>query len=219
MQEKPTFRLIVLDFDGTIGDTQQLIISTMQKTIAYLHLPPRSAAQCKKMIGLPLRQTFTEMIDMSEEMGDKCVEVYRRIFDEDNSQGVVSVFPHVMETIKTLSAQGKTLTIASSRASVTLTGFVRDLQLEPYISLVLSCDDITHPKPHPETVLKTLQLTGFAPEETIVVGDSPYDILMGNRAGCTTVGVSYGNGTAEELRQAGADHIIDDFAQLLDITG
>ena len=100
MQAKSPIRLVVLDFDGTIGDTQQLIISTMQKTIEHLHLPPRTAEQCKKMIGLPLKQTFTNMIAMSDEMGDKCVTTYRRIFDENNSPGTVPVFPHVLETIK-----------------------------------------------------------------------------------------------------------------------
>lgn len=214
MQEK---KLIMLDFDGTIGDTQHLIVSTMQKTLSHLNLPPRSAEACKRMIGLPLKQTFTHLIEMSDEMGDQCVDVYRRIFDEDNGPGVVPVFPHVIETIKMLKERGKTLTIASSRATATLMQFVRDMQLEPYISLVLSCDDITHSKPHPETALITLQQTGFSPEEAIVVGDSQYDILMGRNAGCTTVGVSYGNGTVEELIQAGADHIIDDFAKLVDL--
>lgn len=214
MQEK---KLIMLDFDGTIGDTQHLIVSTMQKTLARLNLPPRSAEACKKMIGLPLKQTFTHLIEMSDEMGDQCVDVYRRIFDEDNGPGVVPVFPHVIETIKMLKERGKTLTIASSRATATLMQFVHDMQLEPYISLVLSCDDITHSKPHPETALITLQQTGFSPEEAIVVGDSQYDILMGRNAGCATVGVSYGNGTVEELIQAGADHIIDDFAKLVDL--
>lgn len=207
----------MLDFDGTIGDTQHLIVSTMQKTLTYLNLPPRSAEACKRMIGLPLKQTFTHLIEMSDEMGDQCVDVYRRIFDEDNGPGVVPVFPHVIETIKMLKERGKTLTIASSRSTATLMQFVRDMQLEPYISLVLSCDDITHSKPHPETALITLQQTGFSPEEAIVVGDSQYDILMGRNAGCATVGVSYGNGTVEELIQAGADHILDDFAKLVDL--
>lgn len=214
MQEK---KLIMLDFDGTIGDTQHLIVSTMQKTLARLHLPARSAEECKKMIGLPLKQTFTHLIEMSDEMGDLCADTYRRIFDEDNSPGVVPLFPHVIATIKTLKERGNTLTIASSRSTATLMQFVHEMHLEPYISLVLSCDDITHPKPHPETALITLQRTGFPAEEAIVVGDSQYDILMGRNAGCATVGVSYGNGTVEELIQAGADHIIDDFAKLINL--
>ena len=217
MQEKKPIRLVVLDFDGTLGDTQQLILSTMQKTIATLHLPSRTNEQCKKMIGLPLKQTFTGMIDMSDEMGDKCADVYRRIFEEDNGPGAVPVFPHVLETIKTLKQEGLTLTIASSRASLSLMQFIHDMHLDDDISLVLSCDDITHPKPHPEAVDKTLQLTGFTPEETIVVGDAPYDILMGRNAGCRTVAVSYGNGSVDELKAAEADFIIDDFADLLRI--
>lgn len=214
MQEK---KLIMLDFDGTIGDTQHLIVRTMQKTLARLHLPARSAEECKKMIGLPLKQTFTHLIEMSDEMGDLCADTYRRIFDEDNCPGVVPLFPHVIATIKTLKERGNTLTIASSRSTATLMQFVHEMHLEPYISLVLSCDDITHPKPHPETALITLQRTGFPAEEAIVVGDSQYDILMGRNAGCATVGVSYGNGTVEELIQAGADHIIDDFAKLINL--
>lgn len=217
MQAKSPIRLVVLDFDGTIGDTQQLIISTMQKTIEHLHLPPRTAEQCKKMIGLPLKQTFTNMIAMSDEMGDKCVTTYRRIFDENNSPGAVPVFPHVLETIKTLKENGLTITIASSRSTPSLMQFIHDMHLGEEVSLVLSCDNITHPKPHPEAVVKTLQHTGFTPEETIVVGDAPYDILMGRNAGCRTVGVSYGNGSVEELKAAGADIIIDDFGHLLDI--
>lgn len=210
-------RLIILDFDGTIGDTQTLIINTMQKTIAALHLPSRTREQCAKMIGLPLKQTFTDLIDMTDEMGDECVVTYRRIFDEDNHPGAVPVFPHVMDTLQRLHAAGQTLTIASSRASASLMAFVKSMHLEEMIQLVMSCDDITHAKPHPEMVEKILEKTGFKAEEAIVVGDTKYDILMGKGAGCHTVGVTYGNGSREEMEAAGADVIIDDFADIWEI--
>lgn len=217
MTPKNTTRLVVLDFDGTIGDTQTLIISTMQKTIARLHLPARTPEQCAAMIGLPLKQTFTNLIEMSDEMGDLCAATYRRIFEEDNVPGMVPVFPHVLDTMRRLHADGRMLTIASSRSTPSLMGFVKNMQLETMVSLVMSCDDIVNAKPHPEMVLKTLERTGCLPEETVVVGDTKYDILMGRRAGCRTVGVGYGNGSKQELEEAGADHIIDDFAQLLEL--
>ena len=66
-------------------------------------------------------------------------------------------------------------------------------------------------------MLKTLREFGFTADETLVVGDMPYDILMGQRAGATTCGVSYGNATVEELLSAGANHIINDFKEILDI--
>ena len=74
-------KLIIFDFDGTLADTRQLIVKTMQQTIHALELAPRTDDQCASMIGLPLKQAFTDLIPMSDEMGDRCVDTYRRIFN------------------------------------------------------------------------------------------------------------------------------------------
>ena len=71
--------LIILDFDGTLGDTQQLIVTTMQQTLQHLHLEMKSAQECAAMIGLPLKQTFTQLIPMSDETGDLCEQTYRKL--------------------------------------------------------------------------------------------------------------------------------------------
>ena len=76
-------------------------------------------------------------------------------------------------------------------------------------------EDVTRAKPDPEPVLQTLRKMKIAAEHTLVVGDMGVDILMGARAGCKTVGVTYGNGTREELVKSGADFIIDDMAELI----
>ncbi len=70
-------------------------------------------------------------------------------------------------------------------------------------------------KPDPEPVLKTLRELGVRPEECLVVGDMPVDVLMGKRAGAHTCAVTYGNANREDLREAGS--IIDDFAEILSI--
>ena len=70
-------------------------------------------------------------------------------------------------------------------------------------------------KPDPEPVLNTLSALGFKASETLVVGDMNVDILMGKNAGAKTCGVTYGNGTKEELEEAGADYIIDSFDELI----
>ena len=127
-------RLVILDFDGTLADTQPLIINTMQRTISALHLPPRTDAQCQAMIGLPLKECFTTLLPIDDATGEQCAEVYRRIFDEDNRPGVVTLFPHVLETLTALHEQGLLLAICSSRGRPTLDGFVRTFHLEPYIS-------------------------------------------------------------------------------------
>ena len=95
--------------------------------------------------------------------------------------------------------------------------FVEDMHLNEVIPYILGADDVTEAKPNPEPVLKTLEAFGCKPEDAMVVGDTWYDIEMGKRAGVKTCGVTYGNGTREELVQTGADYLVDDFGSLLSL--
>ena len=210
-------KLIILDFDGTLGDTQSLIVRTMHETLRELQLPERSDAECASTIGLPLKQCFTSMIPMTDEMGDRCAEVYTRIFFENNVPGAVPAFPHVIETLRALHTEGFLLTIASSRGRDTLLDFVKSMHLDDIITYILSANDTKQAKPHPEPVLKTLSDFGLQAEEALVVGDTVYDIEMGRRAGARTCGVTYGNGTRTQLQASGADFLIDDFGELLKV--
>ena len=92
-------KLVILDFDGTIADTQSLITTTMMQTIEALGLESRTREECARMIGLPLKETFTRLIPMSDEMGDMCEATYRRLFDCNNTEGAVTLYPKVRETI------------------------------------------------------------------------------------------------------------------------
>ena len=208
-------KLIILDFDGTLADTRGLIVKTMQQTLKALGLESRTDEQCASMIGLPLKQAFTDLIPMSDEMGGQCVETYRRIFNENNALYVIPTFPHVMETLYKLHEQGYILTIASSRSNRSLREFVNDMHLNGVIPYVLGAEDVTRAKPHPDPVLQTLENFHCTPDEAMVIGDTWYDIEMGKRAGVRTCGVTYGNGTREELIKAGADYLLDDFGALL----
>ena len=210
-------KLIILDFDGTLADTRGLIVKTMQQTLDALGLESRTDDQCAAMIGLPLKQAFTDLLPMTDEMGEQCVETYRRIFNANNALYVISTFPHVMETLHQLHEQGYTLTIASSRSNRSLMEFVNDMHLNEVIPYVLGAEDVAHAKPHPDPVLQTLKTFDCKPEDALVVGDTWYDIEMGRRAGVRTCGVTYGNGSQEELMRAGADYLIDDFGELVKI--
>ena len=223
-------RLLIFDFDGTIGNTQSIIVSTMQETLRVLELPEHSKEACAATIGLPLKECFTHLMPMNDETATLCETTYRRIFfekggtrDVDNivggyhKPGKVPVFPHVIETLKALHDRGMELTIASSRGHESLDDFVREMKLQPYIQYVLGAEDVSKAKPDAEPVLKTLSALGFQKDETMAIGDMTYDILMGRNAGVKTIGVTYGNGKESELREAGADFIINDFSELANI--
>ena len=209
--------LVILDFDGTLADTQPLIIRSLQGTIAELGLPTRTDAECASIIGLPLKECFVQLTRVDDPLAERCCEVYRRLFDEYNHPGTVTLFPHVEETLHELYRRGFRLAVCSSRARATLEAFVRQFGLEELMAAVVSADDVRRGKPFPDPAIKVLELTGCPPEEALMVGDASYDILMGRAAGCLTCGVTYGNQSATQLREAGADWLINDFMAILDI--
>lgn len=208
-------KLIILDFDGTLADTQPLILRSLQGTIAELGLPSRTDAECASIIGLPLKECFVKLLDADDTLAERCCEVYRRLFDEYNHPGTVTLFPHVEETLHELHRRGIQLAICSSRARATLDRFVLTFGFEQLVQAVVSADDVQRGKPYPDPALRVLELIGCKAEEALMVGDASYDILMGRAAGCHTCGVTYGNQTAAQLRDAGADYLIDNFQELL----
>ena len=210
--------LIIFDFDGTLGDTRRNIVTTMQMTIAELHLPNRSEEECAATIGLPLAGCFRTLFpDIQDELIPRCAETYRRFFNENLKTIHPEAFPAVVETLSILNQKGFVLTIASSRSRNSLMELTRNMGIANYISFILGADDVKEAKPNPEPVLKTLAEMSFDAAETLVVGDMAVDIQMGANAGAKTCGVTYGNGTKRELEEAGADYIINSIDELIGI--
>lgn len=209
-------QLLIFDFDGTLADTTEIIVSTCRLTIAGLNYEPRTDAQLKSIIGLPLREAFRHLFPQCTDTElDRCADTYRRIFYERKAHLVPQLYPGVKETLDALAARGVTLSIASSRSYNSLIEYCDIYGITRHFALVLGCDNVERAKPHPEPVLKTLRTLGVAADRTVVVGDMPVDVAMGRGAGCRTVGVSYGNSSREDLQAAGADCVIDRFAGLL----
>ena len=221
-------KYIIFDFDGTIGDSQSLIVKTLQDTMRARKLEVKSDEACAKTIGLRLDEAFISLFGMSAEEGMECAATYREIFLDNKKTMIVQPFPHVIETLRELHRQGFILGMASSRNHCSLDGYVKQMQLENIFSSIVAGDDVEHVKPAPDMVfmalgemkgmknLVTLAESGDVEDlldEVLVVGDMTFDVDMAHNAGCKACAVTYGNGTREQL--ASAEFIIDDFAELL----
>ena len=221
-------KYIIFDFDGTIGDSQSLIVKTLQDTMRARHLEVKSDEECAKTIGLRLDEAFVSLFGMSDEEGMECAATYREIFLDNKKTMIVQPFPHVIETLRELHRQGFILGMASSRNHCSLDGYVKQMQLENIFSSIVAGDDVEHVKPAPDMVFMALgEMKGMKNpvtsaesgdvedmlDEVLVVGDMTFDVDMAHNAGCKACAVTYGNGTREQL--ASAEFIIDDFAELL----
>ncbi len=208
-------KLIIFDFDGTLADTYELIIKTNQAAMEAMDYPVRDEEAIRATIGLPLEAGIRALYpDLPEEALPQWCATYRRVFDVYKTQYLPVLFPEVKETLEWLRNKGFVLTVASSRQSVSLNAFLRDLGILPCFRYVLGADNVSRAKPDPEPVLKTLRDLGYSAGKTLVVGDMPVDILMGSRAGAGTVGVTYGNSNRAQLLEAGADFVLDHFSEL-----
>lgn len=207
-------KLIILDFDGTIADTRPVILNTFHRTLDAMHLPQHSDDEIAATIGLPLLKAFPVLEPMDAEMAALCTATYRRIFEDVNAEIGVPMFPHVADTLRQLHNQGCTLSIATSRGYKSVVDFIKGFHLDDIITFIIAAEDVKHAKPDAEPVIKTLKHYGMKAEEAVVIGDTHFDILMGRNAGCATIGVTYGNGSRESLIEAGADMVVDDFAEI-----
>lgn len=207
--------LIIFDFDGTLADTTATILATYQGAIKEVGAAPRTDAECQATIGLPLKEGFMLLYpEFGEDEIDRCVNTYRKIFIANKSKLIPKLYPGVMDTLEEFHRRGYEMSVASSRSRWSLLEFCDDNKISHFFKLILGADDVTHAKPDPEPVLKTLEILKKKPEAAVVVGDMPVDIAMGRGAGCRTVGVTYGNSCREQLEAAGADKVIDAFPEL-----
>lgn len=207
-------RNIIFDFDGTLVDTAPLIVATMQATIKELKLPYRTESECRSTIGLRLEEIPTALWPQIPDSGMRYAKTYRRIFNELKRPLNVVCFPGVTETLGQLYFKGYNMAIASSRSHKSLAEYVEMFGIGKYFSMLTGGDDVSMGKPDPELVLTILKTCDWSEEESIVVGDAAVDILMGRAARCRTCGVAYGNGTVEDLKNAGADMIVASFGDL-----
>ena len=211
-------KLVIFDFDGTLADTKENIILTFQMTMKELGVEIKSRQECAATIGLTLEDAFKVLYPgMAAEKYILLRDTYRRIFKENRKLLVPGLFPEVMETLEELRRRGYLMSIASSRQSPSLQSFLEDMKIAHLFEYAVGGDNVEHPKPAPDAVLQILRHYNLSAEEAFVVGDMPFDINMATNAGVKSCGVTWGNADAAQLRESGANYVIDKMSQLLEI--
>jgi pyrophosphatase PpaX len=207
---------ILFDFDGTVMDTNRVIINSWQHTFRTLTGAERPVADIVATFGEILHDTAARFFpDVPVE---KIVEIYRS-YHRDNFGPMISVFPGVRELLAALKERGFTLAIVTSRLSSTTMEGLEKYELTGYFDLIVTCEDCRKFKPDPEPVRITLEKLGKRPEEALMVGDTRNDILCARGAGVKSVLVGWAIAVPECERSGadGPDYCIEKAGDLLDI--
>lgn len=207
-------KAILFDFDGTIANTAPGIVATMKATFERMGKPIPTEEEMVQTIGIPLRLALKQLNNLSDEEAQTAVDIYCELF-KVIEVAYTSLFNKVNETLETLAGQGMRMAIVTSRNKESLDVIMTRFGIDGYFELVFTNNNNFAPKPAPDMVIHALKEMSLTADEAIVVGDTTYDILMGNRAGCKTIAVTYGNHSREQIQEAEPTIIIDEFEEIL----
>lgn len=207
-------RLILFDVDGTLADSQGAITSAMAAAFAGAGLPSPSRAEILSIVGLSLPLAMAELAgEQRADVQAVLVEGYKSAYKSARlaaGAGHSPLYPGAAEVLAELNAVPEYLLgVATGKSQRGLDALIEAHELRCFVTR--QCADHHPSKPHPSMVLRAMAETGVRPEDTVMIGDTSFDIDMGRAAGVRTIAVDWGFHPAERL---GADHIIKSFGEL-----
>lgn len=210
-------KLVMFDMDGTLIDTQALIAEQVSGAFASLGLVPPTPAEARTVIGLSLpialgRLANTSDIDLIEGLVGQYKSLYKTALEDDLDRE--PLYPGARAAIDRLLAMPDTqLGIATGKG---LSGAVRILGKHGISGhfVTLQTPDHNPSKPHPGMLLRAMAETGATAAETVMIGDTTFDIELAVAAGVAAIGVTWGYHEADTLLKAGAATLIDSYDEL-----
>lgn len=210
-----TPKLILFDLDGTLVDGQHSVTATFEAVFPKFGYPAPSKALVRSIIGRSLPQAIADMLGPDAPAAE-ITEAYKEHFHAMRAiTGYTeTLYDDVDAVVRRLAArQDLVLGTATGKALRGIQWMI-DAQNWHGFFKTLQAADTAASKPSPEMVFNACRETGISPRDTLVFGDSIFDMQMAVSAGATAVGVSWGYGEPETLVKAGAVRIIDHFADV-----
>ena len=206
---------VLFDFDGTLVDTTEMIHQSMRHaTSSVLGRDdiPREALLAN--VGRPLPRQM-ELLDA--EKAELLLEAYRS-HHEQHHDALISEFPGVEESLSRLQAAGIKAAVVTSKRRPSVEMALKNYPgLRSVVDRFVTLEDTDEHKPHPEPLLRGLELLGVPKERAAYVGDSPFDVEAAKAADLTSVAVSWGAFSEDRLREAEPDHLVSNIGSAVDV--
>ncbi len=206
-------QLIVFDWDGTLMDSQARIVNSMRAAIEELALAPRSQQQMSEVIGLGLAEALAILYPQGSPAEHTALtERYRYHFVEANSTPT-ALFTGVEAMLAELNEQGHFLAVATGKGRHGLDRVLEETDTGGFFHMT-RCADESFSKPHPQMLLEIMDHLGVDTRDTLMVGDTEYDLQMANNASVPSLAVSYGVHDLERLLNCSPLDYVDNIPAL-----
>jgi phosphoglycolate phosphatase len=215
MESAKLLKLILFDVDGTLVDSQNIIVAAQLVAFAAYGLEPPNREMMLSIVGLSLVEAFTVLagpnapvVGLSEAYKDAFATLRQ---DPANAE---PLFPGAAECLSWLSGREDVLLgIATGKSRRGVAHLLERHAWTEIFSTIQTADDAPS-KPHPAMVLQAMDELDIAPENTVMIGDSSYDMAMARAAGVLPIAVTWGFQPVEALKQAGAGPIVNSYGEL-----
>jgi pyrophosphatase PpaX len=204
---------LLFDFDGTLLDTNELIIQTFLSVLGKRYPGRFTREDVLHFIGPSLKQTFD---NIDEGLTEELILEYRAWNIEMHDQMAVE-FDGVSETLRLLKAHGVKMAIVSTKKHDIICRGLKLMGIEDVFEVVIALDDVVDPKPDPEPILLALERLNAKPEEALMIGDNSHDIEGGQNAFVRTAGVSWTAKGEAYLATFNPTYMLQHISELLEI--
>ena len=214
MTDRLTF--VIFDCDGTLVDSQHVIVAAMTEAWRAHGLPDPSPRDVRRVVGLPLVTAVEMLLPDGREDPERVAESYKQAFFalRQRPDHIEPLFPGIESVLDRLSEAGVILGVATGKSRRGLVATLDRHGLASSFTTLKTADDGAG-KPAPDMVLQAMADVGAEPEDTVVVGDTVFDMQMAINAGVPAIGVAWGYHEVEELHAAGARSVVHDMARLI----
>lgn len=206
---------VVFDWDGTLSDSKAQIVACLRGTLGALEVPAGDDDELASVIGLSLDDVGRALIPGADAGMVEAFTAQYRVQWFASGTPSTKLFPGVRETLVALRARGLPLAVATGKNRAGLDRELGANDLGKYFVATRTADE-TLSKPDPQMLCELLDEVGVAAENTVLVGDSHWDLQMANAAGVRAIAVSYGAQPIERLLQYAPWSQIDKITELLD---
>jgi len=184
-------KLIIWDFDGTLVDSRPLIVAGMDHALTVLGLPLDTKDEWLKYVGLPVEKGVENTFGPLGFETDVVLKAYRS-FGHAENEHLLTPFEGMNDLLAELKAKGIPMALATSKRGLPLKRQLAMLGWMEYFDPMITPDEVTHGKPHPESLDLVLAHHHLKAEDAIMVGDTPFDLEMAQRAKMPSLAVGHG---------------------------
>lgn len=204
---------LILDFDGTLIDSQLDIAAAANYTLEKMGRPKLPVKQIAGYIGGGLGPLLKRSLgEENTHLFDQAMPIYRQYYYA-HCTNYTTLYPGAKEILAHF--KDRDIAMATNKMLDMTMKILEHFEIAKYFKVVLGPDSVQKRKPHPEAIEKILTELGNPKETALIVGDTRFDIESGKNAGIMTCGVTYGFGTRQVLEECGADVIIDNLQDLM----